>query len=96
MELYIYTIRESIELYRKRSTTVFVTFLDASKALDRHDHWLLFKKLIKRKVPLSAWPEARETADTDGGAYSPFRSILFVLTYDFIITQLYGPACGDG
>ena len=36
----------------KRSTTVFVTFLDASKAFDRLDHWLLFKKLIKRKVPL--------------------------------------------
>ena len=52
MELsYVYTIREYIELYRKRSTTVFVTFLNASKAFDRLDHWLLFKKLIKRKVP---------------------------------------------
>ena len=39
---------------------------------------------------------ARGTADTDGGAYSPFRSILLVLTHDFIIIQLYGPACGDG
>ena len=39
-------------LYRKRSTTAFVTFLDASKAFDRLDHWLQFKKLIKRKVPL--------------------------------------------
>ena len=44
---------------------------------------------------LSAWPEVRGTADTDGGAYSPFRSILLVLTHDFIIIQLYGPACGD-
>ena len=51
-ELCIYTLREYIELYRKRSTTVFVTFLNASKAFDRLDHWLLFKKLIKRKVPL--------------------------------------------
>ena len=42
-ELCIYTLREYIELYRKRSTTVFVTFLDASKAFDRLDHWLLFK-----------------------------------------------------
>ena len=48
----LYTLREYIELYRKRSTTVFVTFLDASKAFDRLDHWLLFQKLIKRKVPL--------------------------------------------
>ena len=46
---------------------------------------------------LSAWPEVRGTADTDGGAYSPFRSILLVLTHDFIIIQpIYGPACGDG
>ena len=50
--IYIYTLREYIELYRKRSTTVFVTFLDASKAFDRLDHWLLFKKIIKRKVLL--------------------------------------------
>ena len=51
-ELCIITLREYIELYRKRSTTVFVTFLDASKAFDRLDHWLLFEKLIYRKVPL--------------------------------------------
>ena len=49
----LYTLREYIELYRKRSTTVFVSFLDASKAFDRLDNWLLFKKkLIKRSVPL--------------------------------------------
>ena len=48
------------------------------------------------RSPLSAWPEVRGTADTDGGAYSPFRSILLVLTHVFIIIQLYGPACGDG
>ena len=47
-----YTMREYIELYRKRSTTVFVIFLDASKAFERLDHWLLFEKLINRKVPL--------------------------------------------
>ena len=45
---------------------------------------------------LSAWPEVRGTADTDGGAYSPFRSILLVLTHDFIIIQGYGPTGGDG
>ena len=45
---------------------------------------------------LSALHEVRGTADADGGAYSPFRSILLVLTHDFIIIQLYGPAGGDG
>ena len=51
-ELCIYTLREYVELYRKRSTTVFVTFLEASKLFDRLDYWLLIKKLIKRRVPL--------------------------------------------
>ena len=33
---------------------------------------------------------------SDGGAYSPFRSILLVLTHDFIITCVYGPTSSDG
>ena len=41
-----------IDYYRCRSTTVYVTFLDASKAIDRLNYWLLFHKLIKKHVPL--------------------------------------------
>ena len=33
---------------------------------------------------------------SDGGAYSLFRSILLVLTHDFIITCVYGPRGSDG
>ena len=33
---------------------------------------------------------------SDGGAYSPFRSILLVLTHDFIITCVYGQTGSDG
>ena len=33
---------------------------------------------------------------SDGGAYSPFRSILLVLTHDYIITCVYGPTGSDG
>ena len=40
----------------------------------------------------SARPEVRGTAD----AYSPFRSILLVLTHDFIIICVYGPTGSDG
>ena len=41
-----------IEFYKRRNTTVFVTFLDASKAFDRIDYWRLFTKLIDKHVPL--------------------------------------------
>ena len=29
-----------------------MTFLDASKAFDRIDHWFLFKKILSKHVPL--------------------------------------------
>ena len=48
----IHTLKECIEYYKQRNTTIFVTFLDASKTFDRINHWLLFKKLIDKHVPL--------------------------------------------
>ena len=48
----IYTLKEFIEYYKCRSTTVYVTFLDASRAFDRLNYWLLFDKLIKKHVPI--------------------------------------------
>ena len=33
---------------------------------------------------------------SDGGAYSPFQSILLVITHDYIITCVYGPTGSDG
>ena len=51
-DLCIYTLKEFIDYYKSRGTPVYVTFLDASKAFDRSDHWLLFNKMIKKGVPL--------------------------------------------
>ena len=48
----IYTLKEYIEFFKLRNTSVFVTFLAASKAFDRIDHWLLFKKLIDKRILL--------------------------------------------
>ena len=51
-DLCIYALKEYIEYYKNRNTSVFVTMLDASKAFDRVNFWLLFQKLLSRNVPL--------------------------------------------
>ena len=43
---------EFIEYFKRRSTSVYVAFLDASKAFDKINHWVLFKKLINRGIPI--------------------------------------------
>ena len=48
----IYTLTEFIEYFKSRSTSVYVAFLDASKAFDKISYWTLFKKLMDRHVPL--------------------------------------------
>ena len=48
----IYALKESIDYYKNSGTTVYVTFLDASKAFDRLSYGLLFDKLLKKHVPL--------------------------------------------
>ena len=72
------------------------TYIAYITSLLKEENLLKVQDIFKLRLLMSAWPEVRGTADTDGGAYSPVRSILLVLTHDFIITQLYGPACGDG
>ena len=49
--LCIYTLKEVIEFYKSQSSSVYVCFMDASKAFDRVNHWTLFKKLIDRGMP---------------------------------------------
>ena len=46
----MYALHEFMGYYRSRSTNVYATFLDASKAFDRITHWLLFDKLLKREM----------------------------------------------
>ena len=50
--LCIYTLSELIEYFKSRSTSVYVAFLDASKAFDKISLWTLFRKLLDRNVPM--------------------------------------------
>ena len=51
-DLCIFGLKQIIEFYHNLSSPVYVCFLDASKAFDRLNHWVLFKKLIDRGIPL--------------------------------------------
>ena len=42
--------KKVIEMYKHRNSPVYVSYLDASKAFDRINHWSLFAKLNKRNV----------------------------------------------
>ena len=47
----IYVLKESIDRYVEQQSSVYLCFLDASKAFDRVNHYSLFNKLITRGVP---------------------------------------------
>ena len=51
-DMCIYVLKEFIEFYGSRNTSVFVSFLDASKAYDKINHWWLFNKLLNIHVPV--------------------------------------------
>ena len=54
-------------------------------------------KIVKSSCdPHQLGPRYKEQLMSDGGAYSPFHSILLVLTHDFIITCVYGPTGRNG
>ena len=48
----IHAFRQTIEYYKQNSSPVFICYMDATKAFDRVNHWLLFKKLLDRNMPL--------------------------------------------
>ena len=50
-DMCIYSLKEIIDKYRQLNGSIFMCFLDASKAFDRVKHSTLFNKLLKRGAP---------------------------------------------
>ena len=59
-----------------------------------HIIWVPF--FLSRHFTHQLGPRHEGQLMSDGGAYSPFRSIHLVLTHGFIITCVYGPTDSDG
>ena len=51
-DLCVYALTEFIEYFKSRSTSIYLAFLDASKAFDKISHWTLLKKCFDRDVPI--------------------------------------------
>ena len=47
----VFTLKQLISSYHKQGSPVYCAFLDALKAFDRVNHYMLFKKLIERNMP---------------------------------------------
>lgn len=50
-DMCIYALKEIVGKYLSLNTSVFLCFIDATKAFDRVNHFKLFMKLVNRGVP---------------------------------------------
>ena len=51
-DLCTFTFKQVIDYYNSKGSPVFICYLDASKAFDKINFWILFNKLIIRGLPL--------------------------------------------
>ena len=50
-EIAIFALKQTVDFYHNWDTPVYMCFLDANKAFDRVNYWMLAKKLLDRNVP---------------------------------------------
>ena len=50
-DLCIYTLTRIIQYYKDHNSPVYSCFIDASKAFDIVNHWVMFKKMKDRQIP---------------------------------------------
>ena len=51
-EMAIFALKQTVDFYRNQDTPSYMYSLDAKKAFDRVNHWMLAKKPLDRNVPL--------------------------------------------
>ena len=77
----IYVLKEVIDLYRNLDGSMFLCFLDASKAFDRINHNILFNKLRKRNIPgylirvLTYWYDNQKMCVKWGASFSEYFTV---------------------
>ena len=47
----VFAVQQMVDMHSSMNSPVYICYLDASKAFDRINHWLLFTKLLHRKFP---------------------------------------------
>jgi hypothetical protein len=51
-DMCLFSLKQVVDYYSSLSSPVFICYLDASKAFDRLNFWVLFDKLLKRGLPI--------------------------------------------
>ena len=49
-EIAIFALKQTVDFYHNHDIPVYMCFLDAKKAFDRVNHWMLARKLLDRNI----------------------------------------------